>query len=469
MTLIQNINRKLGIFAAFLVAFILSTVPAVASTVAHVTEIEPGHGHSAATSFLWIAVILLVAKISGMIEKIGQPSVLGELLIGVLIGNLVLLGIGIFEPIKTDAIILFLSELGVVILLFQIGLETSLQEMAKVGVKAAVVAVLSVVAPFALGFYVIGPWLMPGLSVNTYLFLGATMTATSVGITARVFKDLGVLQKTSSKIVLGAAVIDDVLGLILLAVVSAIVAEGSVTLGSVSIITLKAVGFLAVSILLGMLVSPRVNRTFAWIHTGTGMKFTLVIGTCLVFAYLAQVMGLAPIVGAFAAGLVLTPIHFKGFEEPKIVQEVNSALGEANEAVKAKVQKVLDRHADHHVEQLIEPIGHLLIPIFFVVTGINVKLETLADPKILITALGLTAAAILGKLVSGLVVKKGERMLVGWGMVPRGEVGLIFAVIGKGLGVVNDEVYSIIVIMVILTTLITPPVLAHLIKKTKTA
>ncbi|MCA9396940.1 MAG: cation:proton antiporter, partial [Candidatus Omnitrophica bacterium] len=376
---------------------------------------------------------------------------------------------GVFEPIKSDAIILFLSELGVVILLFQIGLETSLHEMAKVGVSAAVVAVIGVITPFAIGMYVVGPWLMPGMSHNTYMFLGATMTATSVGITARVFKDLGTLQASSSKIVLGAAVIDDVLGLIILAVVSAIVVEGTVTAGSISVIALKAIGFLIGSILLGKFVSPHVNKTFSWIHTGTGMKFTLVIGTCLVFAFAAQLMGLAPIVGAFAAGLVLTPVHFRDFDEPQIVKEIDDVIGKVDNNTQAKVKGILERHANHHVEHLIEPIGHLLIPIFFVVTGINVKLETLMDPKILVIALGVSLAAIIGKLVSGLTVKKGDRLLVGWGMVPRGEVGLIFAVIGKSLGVVNDEVYSIIVIMVIITTLITPPVLSHLIKKAKTA
>ncbi|HEY5683328.1 MAG TPA: cation:proton antiporter, partial [Sulfuricaulis sp.] len=185
-----------------------------------------GQGASIASTFLWLAVLLMLAKISGLIEKLGQTAVLGELLIGVAIGNLYLLGINLVEPAKTNEIIAFMAELGVVILLFQIGLESSPTEMRKVGVPAFLVACIGVVVPFATGTYLVGPWLLPGLSDNAYLFLGATLTATSVGITARVFSDLNVLHSREAQIVLGAAVIDDVLGLIILAVVSAVVKTG---------------------------------------------------------------------------------------------------------------------------------------------------------------------------------------------------------------------------------------------------
>ena len=178
--------------------------------------------HVFATTFLWIAVILIIAKTSSFIERIGQPPVLGELIAGVVVGNLALLGINVFEPIKRDPIIAFLAELGVVILLFQIGLESNIQKMRAVGMRAFLVAIVGVIAPFILGTYVAGPLLLPSLNFNAYLFLGATLTATSVGITARVFRDLGKLQTKEAQIVLGAAVIDDVLGLVILGVISAI-------------------------------------------------------------------------------------------------------------------------------------------------------------------------------------------------------------------------------------------------------
>jgi Kef-type K+ transport system membrane component KefB len=444
-----------GLFAfALLDLLIPVTASAAADTAAH-----------SAWLFLWIAVILLAARVGCLVSRIGQPMVLGELLMGIVLGNLVLLGIDWLEPVKSDEVILFLAELGVVILLFQIGLESSVQSMLKVGMRAATVAVIGVAVPFAAGTWVVGPWLMPGLSFNAYLFLGATLTATSVGITGRVFQDLGQLQMPAAQIVLGAAVIDDVLGLVILAVVSAIVTTGSLDAGSVAIILGKALAFLAGALLLGQVAAPRISRFFAAINTGVGMKFTLVITTCLIFAFLAQQMDLAPIVGAFAAGLVLDEVHFRDYERPPLNRDISDAVGHADPAVRGRVDHVLSEHTEKHMEYLIQPLGLFLVPFFFVMTGMQVKLDLLADLHAVAIALGLTAVAVAGKVVAGLAGGKGNGWLVGWGMVPRGEVGLIFAAVGKGLGVVNDEEFSIIVIMVILTTLMTPPILSVLIKR----
>ncbi|MFH1439764.1 MAG: cation:proton antiporter [Candidatus Woesearchaeota archaeon] len=432
-----------------------------------INEAEKGtgeHGSEFAVTFLWIAVILIFAKLSSLVEKFGQPAVLGELVIGVILGNLVLLGIHIFEPIKHNSIITFLAELGVVILLFQIGLESNLGEMKRVGFRAGVVAVIGVVLPFLIGT-LLGPFFLPGLSFNAYLFLGATLTATSVGITARVFKDLNKLNTPEAKIVLGAAVIDDVLGLIILAVVSAIVTLGAVSVGMVSWILAKAILFLVGSIILGQLLAPRVSRIFAKIHTGVGMKFAIVISFCLIFAYLAQLIGLAAIVGAFAAGLILDPVHFRYFKDPKVVRDVREGIKECEPNLKESISRVINKHADRHIEDFIEPLGLFLVPIFFVATGMAVNLETMFNLSILLVALGITAVAIIGKIAAGFVAGDVKKWIVGWGMVPRGEVGLIFATIGKSLGVVNDTVFSVIVIMVILTTLIPPVILTFLIRR----
>lgn len=430
-------------------------------------DAEGGHGAEAAKTFLWIAIILIFAKLSSLIERFGQPSVLGELLIGVILGNLFLVGINIFEPLKHDSVIAFLAELGVVILLFQIGLESNINEMKRVGARAGAVAVIGVVAPFILGTYIVGPWLMPGLSTNAYLFLGAALTATSVGITARVFKDLKKLQTKEAQIVLGAAVIDDVMGLIILAVVSAIVTIGAVSLGMIAWITAKAILFLVGAIIIGQILAPAISKIFSKIHTGVAMKFTIVVSFGLVFAFLAQKIGLAPIVGAFAAGLVLDPVHFKYFKDPHIVEDVKEVLKEENveSPIRQKVSKVMSHHSHRHIEDLLEPLGNFLVPIFFVMTGMAVKIETLFNLPILLVALGITVVAFIGKYISGIAAGKANKSIIGFGMVPRGEVGLIFAAIGKSLGVVSDEIYSVIVIMVILTTLLTPPILTYLLKK----
>ena len=426
--------------------------------------------YSIATIFLWMAVILVLAKLVSLIERFGQPPVLGELVLGVVLGNLALAGIYWFEPIAENEIVQFLAELGVVVLLFQVGLETRVAEMRLVGLRAATVAVVGVIVPFLLGTYLIGPFLLPGLSSNTYLFLGAALTATSVGITARVFRDLGTLQSSEAKIVLGAAVIDDVLGLIVLAVVSAIVSFGVVSVGEVAWIIAKAVLFLGGAIVLGQLVAPYISMLFSKINAGVGMKFVLAFSSALIFANLAEVIGLAPIVGAFTAGLILEPVYFRNFKDPAVVDHLKEALKYADPQIKQSVGKVLEAHSERHVEELLEPIGFLLVPLFFVLTGMSVKLDTLVNPSILLVALGITLAAVVGKVVTGWVAGSGiNRSVVGWGMVPRGEVGLIFATIGKSLGVVTDEVFSVIIIMVIFTTLMTPPVLTFLLKRAKRA
>lgn len=415
-----------------------------------------------AQTFLWMALILAAAKAATLIERLGQPAVLGEILVGVLLGNLALFGVYALEPLREHEVMRTLAELGAVILLFQIGLESNVHALRRVGLRSFWVAAIGVAVPFVLGTYVVGPLLFPGLSEAAYLFLGAALTATSVGITGRVLRDMGALARREAQIVLGAAVIDDVLGLIVLSVVSAIATRGSASAEDIGALILQAIGFLGGALVLGQLFAPRINRLFARIDRGHGMKLTAALATCLVFAYLAHLVGLAPIVGAFAAGLVLEEVHFSAFDVPGIKRDLQEAIRDADPQTRERAQAVLERHARHHLEQMIEPISHLVVPLFFVFAGMQVKLDVFADTGLLLLTLGLTLAAIAGKLACGLGAGTANRWLVGWGMVPRGEVGLIFAFVGKSLGVVNDELFSVIVCMVMLTTLVTPPVLAYL-------
>ncbi len=418
-----------------------------------------------ALTLLWIIILLIAARLSSIVERWRQPGVLGELIAGVILGNLSLLGISALEPLRQDEIIHFLSELGVVILLFQVGLESDIQAMRRVGGRAFAVAIMGVVLPFVLGTYIAGPLLLPGLSFNSYLFLGAILTATSIGISARVFKDAKALDTPEAQIVLGAAVIDDVMGLIILAVVSAIVKSGGIALLDVSVIVLKAVGFLGAGLVIGQFSAGFIGNLLSKLSGGSAMKLSFALVTCLVFAYSADAIGLAPIVGAFTAGLVLDAVHFKHFENPAIVDEIETALSTSSPATQEKVQSILDKHSHLHVDEIIAPIGHFLSPIFFVMTGFAVQLHVLASFHILFVALGLTAVAIIGKLAAGLLAGKVRKLVVGIGMIPRGEVGLIFASIGMSLGVINNEEFSVIVIVVIITTIITPLVLAPLLRR----
>jgi len=416
--------------------------------VAHTDDTHEGnHTDPVAPVLLGLVVILVSARLGGRVfEKFGQPSVLGELVFGVFVGNMHLVGINWFVPIVGDAHIDILSRLGVVLLLFMVGLESNVKEMAKVGAPSLLVATVGVIVPFVLGFFV-SQWFFPEAVFNVHLFIGATLTATSVGITARVFKDLGKLKLPEAKIILGAAVIDDVMGLIVLSVVSGIITTGVLSWGSVAWITFKSFLFLAVAIGLGSWIAPRVGRYVSSIPT-SGLKLVTALIFGFIFSWAANAIGLATIVGAFAAGLILDDVHFKGAKR-------TNHHGEKED--------------EHHIEELIRPLTDFLVPVFFVLMGMQVKLETFLDMKVLGIAAGLTIAAIAGKQVCGLVVdKKYNQTLIGLGMIPRGEVGLIFAAIGKSLGVVNDAVFSAIVIMVIVTTLATPPALSFVFSRVKT-
>jgi Kef-type K+ transport system membrane component KefB len=414
-----------------------------------------GHSDPIAPALLALFVVLFAAKLGGeLFERLSLPAVLGELIAGIVLGNLVLVNPAwsFLEPLRVTpirenwALILdSLARFGVIILLFEVGLESTVKGMMKVGKSALLVAVLGVIAPFFLGFA--ASWIfvkelppalaaaVPGFSLNyVHLFMGAVLCATSVGITARVFKDLGKLQTKEAQIILGAAVIDDVLGLIILAVVSGIVSSAemgrALDISSVLRLIGVAILFLGGSLTVGAFLVPRIIGQLAKLRTG-GMMIVSALLFCFGMAYLANAVGLAPIVGAFAAGLLLEEVHFRKFRE------------------------------DIGIESLIKPISAFLVPVFFVLMGIQVRLETFAQLSVLGVAAGLTIAAILGKQVCGLgVLEPGvSRLSVGIGMIPRGEVGLIFAGAGRLLKVIDDATFSAAVIMVIVTTLITPPVL----------
>jgi Kef-type K+ transport system membrane component KefB len=419
-------------------------------------------------NLLWLAIILLAARLfAPLAQKVGFPAVLGELLLGVVLGNLGLLGFHYFDTIARDPIIMFMAELGVIILLLQIGLETRLGDLVSVGMRASAVGSVGIIVPFALGAFVAGPLVLPGMEFNAYLFLGATLAATSVGITGRVFRDLGKLKMPEAQIVLGAAVIDDVLGLVILAVVSSLVEAGTVSVVEVLLIIAKAVAFLGGSIAIGRAVAPHLLRWVSRLDSSHSMLFSLVLVAGLFMAWLAHAVGLAPIIGAFAAGLLFEPVFLKEFETPKLVQDIEPLLPAAVDAEKMqKIRTVLARHTSHQHEHMLEPIGYFFVPVFFVLTGMQVDLAAMADPKAVAVALALTTAAIAGKLVAGFAAGKGMNpWLIGWGMVPRGEVGLIFAMVGKKLGVMTEAMFSEIVIMVILTTLLTPPILTVLLRR----
>jgi Kef-type K+ transport system membrane component KefB len=397
-----------------------------------------------APTLLALVLVLLAARLgSALSERLGQPPVLGELLAGVVLGNLALVGWHGLDGLRDLGGLELLGQIGVLFLLFEVGLSTGVGELLAVGGSSLLVATLGVIAPIGLGFLV-SRALLPGHDPLTYWYVGATLCATSVGITARVLADLGRTRSREGRIILGAAVLDDVLGLLVLAVLKGVL--DSVGGGrafdarSALVVAGKAATFLLVAVVVGRAVSSRMFRLGARLR-GEGVLLSLALAFCFATAWLAGWLGLAPIVGAFAAGLVLEQAHYRDLR-------ARDAQG-------------------RDVQALLEPLATFLVPVFFVLMGMRVDLAAFGRAGVPGFTAGLIAVALVSKQACSLgVLGKGtDRLAVGLGMIPRGEVGLIFASIGASLviggeRVVDPAVFSAVVATVAATTLLTPPLLA---------
>jgi Kef-type K+ transport system membrane component KefB len=395
-------------------------------------------------SMIVLALIVVAAKFGGeLMGRLGQPPVLGELVMGVVLGNLGLFGITVLEPLKNAAMLRVLGEVGAILLLFEVGVESDLAQLLAVGWSSLAVATLGVIAPMVLGYFV-ARQMIPGAGWLSHLFVGGTLTATSVGITARVLKDLGKAGTREARIILGAAVADDVIGLIVLAVVSglttaAMSGSGAATVswGATLWIVARAAIFLVLAVVAGRFGSQRVFVHVAKLRV-PGALLAVCICFCFLLAAAAGLAGLAPIVGAFAAGVVLEEVHYKPF---------------------------LDR-GERKVQDLLFPLTTLVVPVFFVLMGFRVDLRSFSSVQVLTFAGLITIVAIVGKQICGLgVLERGvDRIVIGVGMIPRGEVGLIFAGLGStlmlhGSPVLSQTTFSALVLMIMLSTFITPPLL----------
>ncbi len=377
---------------------------------------------------LTLFFILVTAKIFGeAAHRLGQSPVVGELIGGVLIGTSVL------NLVHESVTLHALAEIGAIVLLFEVGVRSNLYEFLKVGIWALLVAIVGVALPFAMGY---GVSLYFGIENVHAIFIGAILTATSVGITARVLSDLKKLNSDEAKIILGAAVIDDVIGLAILAVTTKLVETGCISIENIGVIAAQAVGFLVFSMVLGTIFAPALFDIIKKLRVN-GALTVGAFAFCLLASYFASLVGLAPIVGAFTAGLILSVTDSK----EKIAVNIT-------------------------------PVSEIFVPIFFVLMGALVNVNVFnpfvaANITILQISGMLFIAAVIGKVVSGYAVFKPgiDRLLIGTGMIPRGEVGLIFASIGLSHHIINQQIYSAAVVVIIATTFVTPLLLQGLIKK----
>ena len=377
--------------------------------------------HAIPQLLLVLAALLATTKLLGALaQRVGQPAVLGELLAGVLLGGSVL---GLLDP--TDPVIHALAELGVIVLLFEIGLHTDLRAMAKVAGTATTVGVVGVILPFVLGYY--AAYSVLDFDRIPSLVCGAALTATSIGISARVLSDLGQLNTREGQVVLGAAVLDDIVGLIVLSVVTSMVLGGTWTVAGILLTTSLAVGFIVVAVTGGRFLARPIFSSLRTIRT-SGTLGVVALAFAFLLSSLAASSGSAMILGAFAAGVVL---H--------------------------------DTAERVEIERAATTIGHFLVPVFFASVGASVQLSTFADPRTLAAGGLLIAVGVIGKFAAAFAPWRfrGNKALIGVAMIPRGEVGLIFAQMGLATKAITPAVFSALTLMVMVTTFLAPPVLAR--------
>jgi Na+:H+ antiporter len=386
------------------------------------------------TTLLLILLITLADACGFLFERLGLPEILGEISAGVILGNLHLIGINynISAALRGSEFMQYSSELGVVLLLFLVGLETNAQKLMRVGRDAALVAVSGVLLPVITGVAA-ATVLGFGNGIQEW-FVGAMLAATSVGITAKYLDEKKKLQTRTAQVILGAAVIDDVIAILLLAVLASIAITGDVALNDLLWIVIKAVLFFVGAVALGRFVLPEmVHLASLRKHASVWTGFALCLA--LSGAQLASWAGLAPLIGAFVAGLLLDDVHF---------------------VLEKKMSK-------HRLEVMLRPISDVLLSIFFVGIGSQVQLETLADPRAVVLIAALLIIALLSKGLAGYASRRSgvDRLGIGIGMIPRGEVGLVFAAFALSHQIFDADTYSALVIVILLTTMAGPLLLKH--------
>lgn len=373
---------------------------------------------------LSLAAVIIATKLLGeLARRFGQPSVLGEIFAGVLLGGSAL---AVLDP--RDPAMHALGQLGLFVLIFQIGVHTDVRALRRVGTSATLVAVAGVVLPFVGGFFVARAF---GFTMLASVIAGASLTATSMAISARVLGDQGILQTKEGHVVLGAALLDDVIGLIVLSVVVGVVGGASVTMSGIARVSVSSAAFILIALAVGNYAMPPLFRVLDGIRAkGSLGMFGIAFG--LLLAALAIVSGTSMIIGAFVAGMILHPTPQR-----------------------------------QEIERTTAQIGHFLVPVFFAVVGASVDLVALTSNTALGVGGALIAVAIAGKLLAGFAPWRfrGNKLLVGAAMVPRGEVGLIFAQMGLATGAITPELFGAIMLMVIVTTFVAPPLLGVVVRR----
>lgn len=392
--------------------------------------------------FLILFLILITARILGeLFARVGIPSVLGELSAGILLG---VSGLGIVE---VNDVLKVLAEIGILLLLFEIGLDTDIERLKNAGAQSIIVALFGAVFPFTVSASI--AYYLFDLSLVVSLFIGGTLTATSIGITMRVLKDLQKEHSNCAQIVIGAAVIDDILGVIVLVFIYDFATSQELSMANTINTTLFIIAFLVFAPVFANVFSSYMKK-FDEHKKIPGFIPTVIISLISIFAYLSHLFGAPEILGSFAAGIALSRRFILPF-----------GMGLRND------QEFLEK-----VKRSIKPIAQMFTPIFFVMVGLSMNLKVIDFTSMEFWSLGIIflIIAVIGKYAGAFLLTKTsalKKALIGISMVPRGEVGLIFAEVGRVNGILDNEIYAVLIFVIIVTTIVPPFLLKWLFKYDK--
>lgn len=384
---------------------------------------------------LFLSILIFLSIFSQVIK----PATLGQLLIGMVLAIPIHYHSSFFANMQSNSTIANIAEIGSIFLLFEIGLESSFKEITQASIHAIITALVGVTIPFICGFFILKPLLFANHSQTFAIFLGSMLAITSTGISIAIFKELGILKNAACQVVLAASVIDDIIGLILISIVSALAISGFVSPNEIFGLLSKVAIFFVLCYVASLVLPPIIRIWIPKIKKNYDVLLLILVSICFGFAYLAHYLGLASIIGAFIAGMILR-------------SELFSVYSYSNQqAIKP------DESASHNLSQAVSPFGKIFIPIFFIHAGMQVDLIQALNLDMLGITIAITIIAIASKAMCGIFLpSKYNRVLVGMGMIPRGEIGIIFASTALALGLIDNSVYTALLLMVIITSIITP-------------
>jgi Kef-type K+ transport system membrane component KefB len=407
----------------------------------------------------WLVVFIFLSRSLSIVRKIGIPIIVAEILTGVILGDLHSFGINMFANSENNLIIKFLAELGAIILMFEIGLESKFSELRKNFKSGFMVAASGTAFTFFAG-YLISLYLIPNTTLPQNLLMGVITAATATGVSARIFKDMKILHSREVKFVLVASIIDELISIFCFGIISGLAIDDAFNLVTTSVTALQVFAFFGFAAVFSNWITPFITHWSTKIHAGIHMKIGVLFSICLLFSWIAFMLGLATVVGAFVAGLILDQVYFKSFSKSSFINNIRRlSLSIAEPETRDKLVKLIDGQEERDLEELLKPFSHMFTPMFFIYIGLMMNVEALFEKQTLMITIALLCASFIGRIMSGYTLKtpkKINRLLIGLGMTPIGEAGLIFAVFGKNAGLISNDTLAAIVATLVIAAILTP-------------